>query len=76
MVVSPPLLPWLTSSSQSTKAGFPILKHANHSNSIRRLVLHELVGCLQPIPHMWAAPDALLLGTQPVVVRPQLAMLE
>ena len=75
MVVPPPVLALLTSSSQPMKAEFPILKHANHSNSTRRLVLHELVGCLQPSPHMWAAPDALLLGLQPVVL-PQLAVLE
>ena len=80
MVVPPPLLALLTSSSQSTKAGFPILKHANHSNSTRRLVLHELVGCLQPCPHAWDALGALLLGAQPValpsVVPSQLAKLE
>ena len=75
VVVPPPLLALLTSSSQPTKAEFPILKHANHSNSTRRLVLHELVGRLQSFPHVWTAPDALLLGVQPVVL-PQLAMLE
>ena len=75
VVSSPPVLALLTSSSQPTKAEFSILKHANHSNSTLRLVLHELVGCLQPFPHVWTAPDALLLGVQPVVL-PQLAMLE
>ena len=74
-MTSPLVLAPLTSLFPTTGAERPILKHANHSNSTRRLVLHELVGCLQPFPHVWTAPDALLLGVQPVVL-PQLAMLE
>ena len=76
----PPVLAPLTSLSPTTGAEHSILKHANHSNSTMRLVPHELVGRLQPCPHAWAVPDALLLGAQPValpsVVPPQLAKLE